>query len=286
MDTRNILLDRVTDLDRSQDNKMAWAEARTYCETHCIEECDIAVYPCSVLGDIAYLVSVIDRVAGSDFAAGWVAFSPLTGTQADDIMQTSAILERLARNAPQLTIGPLRPDSQFWVATGRPAFPERRHYELDAGAFVDAGVRVKGVHSTKPSAFGIFTSTGICDEYGMWRIYLDMHENSPLYPRPWQTWKVEISSHANIREIASAQDWVHFVDEYSIVKESYCFPDWHRIAEDYDGVHVTLQAVAAVEGIPFHAQAGVIPPAYWGVESTFWLHWCFTDKSLREVIHK
>lgn len=284
MDTRNILLGRVTDLDQSQDNQMAWAEARTYCQSHCLEERNIAGCPCAVLGDIAYLISVIDRVAGSDFATDWAALSPLAGSQADDILRNSAILERIARTAPQLTAGPLRPGLQFWTATGRPAFPEARNYELNARAFVDAASRGKTGHGTKPSGFGIFTSTGIYDRYGMWRIYLDMNENSPLYPRPWQTWRVEISRNATIREIASAQDWVHFVDEYSLVKESYCFPDWHRIAEDYDGVHVALQAVAAIEGIPFAAQAGVIPPAYWGVESTFWLHWCFTDKSLCEVI--
>lgn len=284
MNTQNILLDRATDLDRSPDDRMAWAEARTYCESRPINTSDTAGYPCSVLADIAYLISVIDRVAESNFAADWAALSPLAGTQADDIMHNSAILERLARNAPQLTVGPLRTDSQFWVATGRPAYLERRNYELDAAAFVDAAGKGKRVDSTKPFNFGIFTSTGICGEYGMWRIYLDMNENSTLHLRPWRTWAVEISGQAIIREISSAQDWVHFVDEYPIVKEGYCFPDWHRIAEDYDAVHVTLQAVAAVEGVPFSAQAGVIPPAYWGVESTFWLHWCFTDKSLLEVI--
>lgn len=60
------------------------------------------------------------------------------------------------------------------------------------------------------------------------------------------------------------------------------YPDWTNIAREYDAVHITLPAIAAAQGFHLETPKGVIPPAFWDVETTFWLRWCFAGARLVE----
>ena len=57
--------------------------------------------------------------------------------------------------------------------------------------------------------------------------------------------------------------------------EGLLYPDWKAVARHCDGVHVTLRAVGATQGICFRLSDGVVAPPYWDVETTFWLRWVF-----------
>jgi hypothetical protein len=61
------------------------------------------------------------------------------------------------------------------------------------------------------------------------------------------------------------------------------YPDWYQIAKDFDGVHLTMRAILAIQGFAFDTSHGMIAPSYWGVESVLWLRWCFTSIELREI---
>jgi hypothetical protein len=66
------------------------------------------------------------------------------------------------------------------------------------------------------------------------------------------------------------------------------YPDWPAISADWDGVHMTPQAIAATQGQYLLTESGTVAAPYWDVESTLWLCWCFDtvhllsiDRSLR-----
>jgi hypothetical protein len=91
-----------------------------------------------------------------------------------------------------------------------------------------------------------------------------------------------VHDHVSIREITCAEDWVSFVETYSVSKGGLVRPDWRKASEKYDGIHIALRAIAAIDGIEFECAGGVITPPVWGVEQTLWLHWRFTGQSLVE----
>ena len=56
-----------------------------------------------------------------------------------------------------------------------------------------------------------------------------------------------------------------------------------KIAEKWDAVHVTAAAIVATQGFSFETGAGLIPPAFFDVESTVWLKWCFAGARLVDM---
>jgi hypothetical protein len=53
-------------------------------------------------------------------------------------------------------------------------------------------------------------------------------------------------------------------------------PNSSAISKRWEAVHVTLRAIAAVQGIYFMTLLGPTPAPYWHVECAFRLNWCFT----------
>lgn len=85
-------------------------------------------------------------------------------------------------------------------------------------------------------------------------------------------------------EITSAREWADFVGTYPRRHKGEVYPHWHDVATDFDGVHLTLQAIAAIQGFAFPTPRGPSAPAYWDVESTLWLRWCFQSVDQHELI--
>jgi hypothetical protein len=103
-------------------------------------------------------------------------------------------------------------------------------------------------------------------------------------PLPRYTWMLEIDMDIKVAEIVSATEWVEFVSTHPETSDGFVYPDWVRIALDFDAVHMTLPVVVAAQGFHFSTPQGVIPPAFWDVEQTFWLRWCFSGAHLIENI--
>lgn len=260
---------------------MAWAAVADYVARSGREPGDIATSQ-SPLADLAYVADTIDQVAGTIPPDDGERRRLISAAEADVLMRSCQILRRLADSAPEITQPPVRLGSQYWIATGRPDFLPDPDRTPSRSNFIDVAWADPTVRAAKPFKVGLFTSTGILGTHGMWRVYLDMNQGSSLFPEPWYTWWMKVRDGVAVREIASAADWVELVESYPATDGELLYPDWKRIAKDYDGVHVTLPAVATIEGIPFATRNGVTAPAFWGVESTFWLRWRFTEQSLRE----
>lgn len=281
MDVAAVLSQRISDLDQPRENRMAWAAVSDYIDRIGREPGNVAT-SLSPLADLAYVVDAIDEVAGTLQPDDGERHRLISAAEADVLMRSCQILRRLADSAPEITQPPVRLDSQYWVATGRPEFLPDPDRTPSRSSFIDVAWADPTVHATKPAKAGLFTSTGVLGTHGMWRVYLDMNQGSSLFPEPWYTWRMKVRNDVTVREITSAADWVELVESYPATDGERLYLDWKRIAGDYDGVHLTLPAVVTIEGIPFATRNGITAPVFWGVESTLWLRWRFTEQSLCE----
>ncbi|WP_233601086.1 hypothetical protein [Micromonospora solifontis] len=197
--------------------------------------------------------------------------------QADEIIGTCRLLADIRRNHPALVDGPLRRDEQTWIGTSRQV------PELAAHRFVAARDRKSEPPSTKPFGLGLYTSTAVSGGRSMWRAYLDNYHGSWLYPLPWYTWRLLATPDARVLEVTRARDWVAFLEAYPRVVERLVFPDWAAVAADLDGIHLTLPAVAAIQGFNLPSAHGLTAAAFWDLETTLWLRWCFSEPELSDV---
>jgi hypothetical protein len=82
---------------------------------------------------------------------------------------------------------------------------------------------------------------------------------------------------AKVYEVNSAVRWAELIEKFHIEDDGLLYPDWHALAEEYDGVHMTAAALLALQGLRLTTPAGVLAESYWDVESTVWLSWQFTS---------
>lgn len=205
---------------------------------------------------------------------------------ADAIAATSCLLADIAEYEPSLTTGPLRSDRQLWTRTGRHVLPsEDTPAPPHEGRFIEPSFALDQKADVKPLGMGLYTSTATSAGCSLWRALLGPH-GSMLYPLPWYTWELEVDIDIQVAEIVSAAEWVEFVCAHARVSDGMVYPDWVNIAREFDAVHVTLPAIAAAQGFYFATSQGVIPPAFWDVETTFWLKWCFSGARLVETINE
>lgn len=162
---------------------------------------------------------------------------------------------------------------------------------LDPAHFVDA--RAPGAGRTyygKPYGCGLCTCTGTLGTYGMWRVHLDDYQSGihvstgeDEYALPWHTWAAEPELGARVLEVVSAADWADLILTYPRRLGDDLHPDWRAVADHHDAVHVTLRAILAAQGLYLQTSEGTTAPAFWDVETTFWLRWCFSEVRLVET---
>jgi hypothetical protein len=229
--------------------------------------------------DMYQYISVLRRVFYVEEA--WTP--AIEATEADAIVSASRLLARLGRSAPQIIDGELDWNSQYWLSTAKFPWSKPRDPNLSAANFVD----ISHAHvpaSTKPFYVGLYTYTGIFGSQGMWREYIERAVPGTGFGRPWHIWKLQVSRGARVWEVDSASAWADLNTSYPLAADGLIYPNWLSIAADYDAVHLSARAVAAIQGIRVKSQMGVIAPSYWDVESTLWLHWKFDAVSEVAVI--
>lgn len=204
-------------------------------------------------------------------------------TEADAAVSGCRLVGRLRAVVPEIVTGPVHLDAQYWIATGKPPHRPPAEPQLNESHFTDATSAVGLPASTKPFGVGLFTSTGVLGGHGMWRTYLDIHWGSTLFPLPWYTWAVRPHRSAVVHEIASAAQWADLARSYPRMEGELIYPDWRRVARDYDAVHMTLHAISATQGLDLHTDDGIVAAPYWDVESTLWLRWCFASAELVDI---
>lgn len=233
-----------------------------------------------VASDSEAFVSVLRHVTstGRDYETP-IASSP----DADAVIGTCRLIRRLGTLQPALVSGEIIGLPQYWISTGnvpwlppREPVPSPTHFISPASA--------APANKANPFGMGLYTSTGFQNSQGMWRIYLDIDQNSATFLRPWYVWRFDTSATAKVRNITTAADWERLTLHYPAFGGGLIYPDWKSIAKDWDAVHITLRAIAAIQGIRLRTPHGVVAPSYWDVETTFWLHWCFTSMTHVETV--
>lgn len=230
-------------------------------------------------GDIARFVDVMVGATSADprNPSDMLTVAP---ADADQCLARCRLLRHLRRSSPHVVTGPLWRDGQYWISRRRPAHLAPGVPILAEEHFTPVG-KLAGKPSTKPFRVGLFTCSGVLGAQGMWRVYLDLYG---IDSRPWHVWSVGVDSRARIREVATASDWMDFVHSYATELDGLIFPNWIAASQDYDGVHVTATAIAAVQGLCLADHDRSLATMHWDVESTFWLRWCFADVQLVEVV--
>ena len=130
---------------------------------------------------------------------------------------------------------------------------------------------------------------------------------------PLQQWRLRVSESARVYEINGAADWHRLCADYPaqsardasdpdasddegwavypLVRLSdeaddgelatdmdrWLTPNWAAVAEDWDGVHLTLGGLLTAEKVRVASTAGWSMLRFWDIEQTMWLHWAFDD---------
>ncbi len=103
--------------------------------------------------------------------------------------------------------------------------------------------------------------------------------------------RVTIRPEARVLEINSAQDWHDLVRDYPAdgthtthpddkdtpwgQSDGLMVPDWSRVVEDWDGIHVTPWAQLTAAQVRVTSEIGWTEPWAWEGAHTLWLDWAF-----------
>ena len=127
--------------------------------------------------------------------------------------------------------------------------------------------------ATKPRA-AFWTSTHLARVRSPWLDWLLHGEDRR--PGPFNLWSLPVTSGARVAEVHSTADWCRLVGEYpGEIREEVLHPDWRRIGERWDAVHVSAGGLIATEDQPCPAGPENCRLLGWNIESTVWLRWRF-----------
>ena len=113
--------------------------------------------------------------------------------------------------------------------------------------------------------------------------------DDPERPDVVHLWRLRVSLGARVAEIHSPQDWSALAHRYPDGLSGFVFtglkhrpptaqrldPDWTKVAEDWDGIHLSVGGWLTAEDVMYEANGGRTELRGWGMESTLWLRWSF-----------
>lgn len=158
-------------------------------------------------------------------------------------------------------------DRQQWTPSGRSAYTGEPPSER---CFVAPAADQRA--AVKPTGVGLYTSTACATGFSMWSAFLGTG-GSQVRPLQRYTWDLALDEPVAVAEITSATSWAEFVFTYARRSEGLVYPDWVAVSRSFDAVHITLPTIAAAQGFALTTADGTIAPAFWDVETTFWVTW-------------
>jgi hypothetical protein len=203
---------------------------------------------------------------------------------ADHVVAGSLVVGELLRRAPWLGNGPAGTQcEQHWIATGRPPWATQGSGIPNPAEFVPV-VTLDDVEAIRrPLAAGLSTSSASQQHPGMWDAFIQLNATRELWRKPWATWRLRAPGDVKIGAASNACSWVALVERHHLRVGQHVYPDWKSMAEEFDAIHFSPAAICAIEGLAIESRHGLIAPAYFSVESTIWLRWCFTSTKLLGV---
>ncbi|MGG7099816.1 hypothetical protein [Rhodococcus sp. 24CO] len=140
-----------------------------------------------------------------------------------------------------------------------------------------------------PAANGAYDTTRARDVLGA--IELMLVEDSPGWGFA-HVWQVSVHRTPRVYEITSPTAWAHLVDTYPLAVPAsrrsvwyettgeyhdWFIPDWSKVVNDYDAVHLSMIGYLTTPGItiPLSDHSGATVLAGWNPDTTFWLNTSF-----------
>jgi hypothetical protein len=170
---------------------------------------------------------------------------------------------------------PLDRSQQIWVHGGG-STPTKESLQAD----------LKPLHpwASKPRG-GFWTSTALPGLPSMWTL---VPQGSPA-PRG-AVWRLPVPGTTRVWEIDGPSSWVELCRQYpddttqtygdqwrewGLSQDRVLTPSWEQVAEEWDGVHLSMGGLLTTEGVPLDVgNAGTMLEG-WGCEGTLWLRWTF-----------
>ncbi|MFE4500002.1 hypothetical protein ACFRFQ_09050 [Rhodococcus sp. NPDC056743] len=140
-----------------------------------------------------------------------------------------------------------------------------------------------------PAANGAYDTSRARDVLGA--IELMLVEDNPGSSIA-HVWPVSVHGTPRVYEITSPADWAHLVDTYPLAVPAsrrhvwhettgeyrdWFIPDWSKVVNDYDAVHLSMIGYLTTPGIaiPLARNSGATVLAGWNPDTIFWLNSSF-----------
>ena len=233
-------------------------------------------------------------------------YALLNGRRLKDLAR--AVLEQ---SGVEWWFEPVARDSQVWISSsGQPptasgvvspnletTYWERRTNKPESGFY------------TCTSFGGVTSFLTVMD---MSEVYGPVNDMAIYFEFPLSQWQVRVDENARVYEINGSADWHRLCAEYPAKSardasdpqasdsegwdvyplrsidgsgaddiatdvERWLTPNWSAVAEDWDGVHLTLGGLLTAEKVRVASAAGWTMHRFWDIEQTMWLRWAFDD---------
>ena len=122
----------------------------------------------------------------------------------------------------------------------------------------------------------LWTSTSVGTCLSPWILYLRWGEDHR--PPPYHLWQLEISPTARVYEVHGPEGWQSLCLTFPHYgPDNHVMPDWEKAAQTWDGVHLSVGGLLTTEQVYWSTSQKWTQLSGWGVESTAWLRWAFTQ---------
>ncbi len=127
----------------------------------------------------------------------------------------------------------------------------------------------------KPST-ALWTSSSVA---GIGSAWMPVATTGLIHYVPDELWHLELCPRLPVAEIHTVSDWRALCNEAPGCNDTNGLiePDWQALARRFDGVHLSVAGLLAVQGVPIADKDGVAMLWGWDAESTAWLNWCVTS---------
>jgi hypothetical protein len=165
-------------------------------------------------------------------------------------------------------LGPLNRNTQEWISrSGEPPTPPRLIIPKIAPDDFEGNAH-------KPIG-GLFTSTGIAGANSALALLSHGWGDYGVDP-PIVRYRLRADPTTRIYEIDGPAAWHQLCTQFpALGEDGRLVPDWNSIADEWDGVHLTLGGLLTSEQVRFTSPAGWTELREWDAEQTVWLRWVF-----------
>ena len=204
---------------------------------------------------------------------------------------------------------PIARESQMWISdsSGPPTASGLESPNLQMTYWERRTNKSESGFYTCTSYGGVTSFLTVMD---MSEVHGPVNDMAMYFEFPLSQWQVRVSENARVYEINGARDWYRLCAEYparsardasdpeasdkagwdvyplravdgsgradiATDMERWLTPNWAMVAEDWDGVHLTLGGLLTAEKVRVASAAGWSMLRFWDMEQTMWLRWTF-----------